>query len=335
VSEEGEKTQKRMRLATRDVLLATFVVLSLASRFGIYGLGLDFGADIGTGLGLGLGEGNVNADLRAKMKLNMSSDVDDEEIDFAKQTARGFLERAGKTKVSAQFVAESAEIRVFREDQKSWVLHRFLAARETNTTGDVTLALMEKKSWSDGEASVFNGVNCTKYTLQTNLAFVSSPSTKVALNLTALLFNNEYNFTLKGREYKGTYQTVKFSFRMGAWPFQANSVGLSVFSLVKASGNANKTRNHGFVAGDAALTFPVSATVDGIESDVNISVSFKAFGKSTRAAAIVEVLFPKFTNALEYDPVVGLDADSNGSSRGMAAMSFSVLMVLLMTLALL
>jgi len=327
-----------MKIDYSRVLLTTVCLSAvgiLRADLGFNGNGkLTIGGGDGKGGGLAASlsgdmEGNGN-DLAARAHLNLSASVDMEMPDFSNLTSKNrqnLKKKMNQTDtVSAMFVDEMAEIRVYRDDGvhpiSHWAIHRLLGAREFNTTGNETLALFDKNgaSWSVATAGMYNGMNCTIREIDAAFTFVANASVKVPINVTAYIFNNDYTLTFKGVNITASFQSVKFTYSIGAWPFQSESKGLTMLALVKTTGMGTKSGadNAPIVAGEVSLIIPTAAMADSANVNVSVNVQYVAFSGSDRAAMLIEWDFPVYMNSLVYDPVMGM-ADTTSDNATSSA----------------
>lgn len=305
-----------MRIDAKHVFLTTVALTtSLLHAVQIGGMiGGEGKLSLGNGLNLS-NHANIDFDgLYAKARLNVTAG-DMESVEFNNQSAfRTQILGTINGTMQAQFMDDMAEIRVFRPRQdhsvSQWALHRLVGAREINTTGTTSLALFDTNgsSWSQPEEGMINGINCTVRQINAFFKFVNDSDVKVPVNVTAYIFNNDYTLTFKGENITASMQSVKFTYSIGSWPFANNSLGLSVFGLVKSTGTSNMSASHGVVvSGSANVMIPTAAETDGVEVNITANLQSIAANINAGSAMVIELSFPVYATSLVYDPVFGME----------------------------
>jgi len=326
-----------MRIDFKQLFLTT-VALSATVCSGLIGGKLGLGGTIN----IGIGDSSANASASVGMDasglgkvaavLNFSASTDYEMApnfnltNLPASTRQDFAKNAMNQTFAAMFLAEMAEIRVFRPSDNSslsvlhWANHRLLGARELNTSGNSTLAMFDTlgASWSLPMSGEYLGMNCSIRQLNGSFTFVANASMQVPVNVTAYIFYNDYTMAVaRGGNVTASFQSVKFTYSIGVWPFAKDSQGLAVLGVVKSTGMGNKASDQNtIIAGDASITIPTAAVADSVDVNVSVNAAFWGFDANDQSAIVVEYDFPVYTSTMVYDPVLGMTTNdtTNGSS---------------------
>jgi hypothetical protein len=221
--------------------------------------------------------------------------------------------------MSVQFVGSSAQFKVFKTGAKDFFKVKFGKIAELEADGKQKRSISLPSQPIDytvaaGELGDADNVTTITMAMNTDLGGAGSCSGGLAvLNITVYIVPTDVEVPYGNSTIQVKSRSIKFDVSSSAWPFCSTDNSLSVqMTLVNrvstSKGKSSRMRGGGkkVTLGPASMDMPEIAIIDGVQEDINITVAPN--GKA------LQLIFPYFSESLNYDPTVGLDDGSDDSA---------------------